>query len=84
MQPYQKLVFASTTSCYGQNSTTCCTEKTPLNPVSLYGKTKAEAERMCLEEGHVALRLATLFGLSEKYRPDLLMHTLIESAVKKG
>ena len=44
----QGTVYASTGSNYGIIENEICTEKTPLNPISLYGKTKTEAEEIFL------------------------------------
>ena len=65
----QKIIFASTGSCYGAIPDGYCTEETPLNPISLYGRTKAEGENLISEraEGGVTLRLATIFGVSQRF-----------------
>lgn len=68
----QQIIYASTTSLYG-NSGTSCDETTPVKPVSLYGITKYEAERMVMEHGNtISLRFATIFGVSPRMRIDLL------------
>ena len=56
----QKVVFPVTNSGYGiGESGKFCTEESPLNPISLYGVTKVEAEKAVLDNGNgVALRVA--------------------------
>src|SRR5438309_2149559 len=53
------VLFGSTGSNYGALVDRVCTEETPLNPLSLYGKTKTEAERYLLDNCHtIAFRFA--------------------------
>jgi len=59
-----------------------CTEESPLNPISLYGTTKVEAERIMLETGQaVTFRLATVFGAAPRMRVDLLVNDFVYRAV---
>ncbi len=59
-----------------------CTEETPMNPISLYGVTKVEAERAVLERGNcITFRLATVFGMSPRMRLDLLVNDFVHRAV---
>ncbi|MCB9742350.1 MAG: NAD-dependent epimerase/dehydratase family protein [Alphaproteobacteria bacterium] len=74
MDPATKLVYASTGSNYGEVEG-ICTEETPLNPLSLYGETKTEAEYLCMARGNVvSYRFATAFGLSPRLRLDLMIN----------
>lgn len=77
----QPIIFASTGSNYGVVDG-ICTEEAPLNPLSLYGKTKTEAERWLLEHNTtVIFRFATAFGLSPRMRLDLLINDFVYEAV---
>jgi nucleoside-diphosphate-sugar epimerase len=78
----QGTVYASTGSNYGIIENQVCTEETPLNPISLYGKTKTEAENIFLNENSaVAYRFATAFGISPRMRLDLLINDFVYQAV---
>jgi len=72
----QLIIYPCTNSGYGTKSgDVYCTEETPLEPVSLYGRTKVGAERLLLDAGNaVTLRLATVFGVSPRMRLDLLVN----------
>lgn len=80
----QLLIYASTTSFYGKSGLPC-DEETPVDPVSHYGKTKYEAEKIIMQrENSIALRFATIFGLSPKMRMDLMINDFTYKAVKEG
>lgn len=80
----QKIIYPTTNSGYGIGQDGInCTEETPLNPISLYGVTKTEAEKSLLEKGNaVTLRLATVFGVSPRMRLDLLVNDFTYKAYK--
>jgi nucleoside-diphosphate-sugar epimerase len=84
--PHQLVLFPNTNSGYGATgSEAFCTEENPLRPISLYGRTKVEAEHILLEWPNViALRLATLFGMSPRMRLDLLVNHFVYAAVTDG
>lgn len=72
----QWVLFPTTNSGYGVGQDGIyCTEETPLNPISLYGTTKSEAEQDLLQsENVITFRLATVFGCSPRMRLDLLVN----------
>ncbi|MBF0529698.1 MAG: NAD-dependent epimerase/dehydratase [Deltaproteobacteria bacterium] len=72
----QRIIIPTTNSGYGIGEKGIfCTEETPLHPISLYGITKVEAEKIVLDHGNsISLRLATVFGLSPRMRLDLLVN----------
>lgn len=82
----QKIIFPNTNSGYGVGQDDIyCTENTPLNPISHYGRMKTMAERDLLNTGRaVSLRLATVFGVSSRMRLDLLVNDFTYKAVSDG
>jgi nucleoside-diphosphate-sugar epimerase len=78
----QLVLFGSTGSNYGIVESGLCTEESPLNPISLYGITKTQAESIIMNESSgVAYRFATAFGLSQRMRLDLLVNDFVNRAV---
>ena len=78
-----KVIFPNTNSGYGIGQEGAyCTEDSPLNPISLYGRQKVEAEKSVLKIGNaIVLRLATVFGISPRMRLDLLVNDFVYKAV---
>lgn len=76
ISPLQKVIFPCTNSGYGiGEKDNFCTEKSPLKPISAYGKDKVEIEKAYLDKGSaVTVRLATVFGVSPRMRMDLLVN----------
>ncbi len=72
----QKILYPNTNSGYGiGEQQQFCTEETPLNPISLYGKQKVASEKLLLDSGRaISFRLATVFGISPRMRLDLLVN----------
>ena len=79
----QRVLFPVTNSGYGiGEKEKFCTEESPLRPISFYGITKVEAEKIILErENSVSFRLATVFGVSPRMRLDLLVNDFVWRAV---
>lgn len=83
----QKIIFPNTNSGYGRmaEGVAFCDETSSLDPVSLYGKLKVEAEKKLLAAGNaITLRLATVFGISPRMRLDLLVNDFVYRAVNDG
>lgn len=79
----QRIIFPNTNSGYGVGDQgKCCTEANPLRPLTLYGKTKVEAEAAIMDAGNaISFRLATVFGISPRMRIDLLVNEFVYRAV---
>jgi len=78
-RPEQRVVYPCTNSGYGTSDDgTVRTEESPLNPVSLYGRTKVDAEEAYRNtENCVTFRLATVYGPSSRMRTDLLVNNFV-------
>jgi nucleoside-diphosphate-sugar epimerase len=79
----QKIIFPTTNSGYGVGQKGIfCTEETPLNPITLYGRLKVDTEKLVLASGNsITLRLATVMGVSPRMRLDLLVNDFTYRAV---
>jgi nucleoside-diphosphate-sugar epimerase len=84
--PRQKLLYPCTNSGYGiGQKDRFCTEETPLKPISLYGRTKVDAEKAVLDAGNtISFRFATVFGASPRMRTDLLVNDFVQRALRDG
>jgi len=81
----QRVIYPCTNSGYGTSDDGAVrTEESPLNPVSLYGKTKVAAENEYRgTENCVTFRLATVYGPSARMRTDLLVNNFVLKAIKE-
>lgn len=75
-----RFIYASTCSVYGIGAD-LLDEFAPLNPVSLYARTKIESEKIILGMGDeyfspTILRMGTLYGDSPRMRFDLVVNTM--------
>jgi len=84
----KRLLFASSCSVYGATSE-LMDENSLIHPVSLYGETKVSSERALIEAASddfcpVIMRFATVFGLSNRLRFDLVVNLLSAKAWEDG
>ena len=78
-----KLIYLTTNSGYGiGEKNKYCNEESHLNPISLYGQTKCNAETEVMKfKNTISFRLATVFGASYRMRSDLLVNNFVQRAV---
>jgi len=79
-----KIIYLTTNSGYGiGKKNKYCDENSPLNPISLYGRTKVQSEKLIMNyKNSIGFRLATVFGYSYRMRTDLLVNNFVFKAVK--
>ena len=80
-----KVIYLTSNSGYGVGKKNkFCDEESPLNPISLYGTTKVQAEKVVMKSQNViCFRLATVFGYSHRMRTDLLVNNFVFNSIKK-
>ena len=80
----QMVVYPCTNSGYGTSvDGKVLTEEDPLKPITLYGKTKVDAESIFRNtENCTTFRLATVFGPSTRVRTDLLVNNFVLRALR--
>jgi nucleoside-diphosphate-sugar epimerase len=81
-----RFIFASTCSVYGANPATL-DERSALNPVSIYARSKIASERVLSSMadsgfGPTLLRFGTIYGLSGRTRFDLVVNLLTAKALE--
>jgi nucleoside-diphosphate-sugar epimerase len=85
-RPIEKLVYASSSSVYGDSAAIPMTEKALPQPVSPYGVTKLAAEQLChlytVNHGvpTASMRYFTVYG--PRQRPDMAFHRFIRAALQ--
>uniref|UniRef100_A0A7V3J9D8 NAD-dependent epimerase/dehydratase family protein n=1 Tax=candidate division CPR3 bacterium TaxID=2268181 RepID=A0A7V3J9D8_UNCC3 len=85
-----RFVFASSCSIYGvMEGDRKLDEESPLNPVSLYARSKIQSEEGILslmDENFspTILRMGTLYGYSPRMRFDLVVNTMTKTAIVEG
>ena len=83
-----RFIFASSCSVYG-SSEFLMDEQSQTEPISLYGKTKIDSEKVLLDARSevfhpIILRFATVFGLAPRPRFDLVVNLLTAKARQEG
>ena len=75
----KKVIYLTTNSGYGVGEKNkYCDENSPLKPISLYGQTKVQAEKIVMSYNNsIGFRLATVFGYSYRMRTDLLVNNFV-------
>ncbi len=84
----RRYVYSSSCSVYGHGESVGLTETSPRHPVSAYARSKVDLEDFLFDMGRrskgdfevVALRLATVFGLSPRMRFDLAVNVMTKNA----
>jgi nucleoside-diphosphate-sugar epimerase len=83
--PIERLVYASSSSVYGDNVAMPMREDAMLQPVSPYGVTKLSAEQLCYlyfvncQVPAVSLRYFTVYG--PRQRPDMGFHRFLRATL---
>lgn len=82
----KRVVYASSCSVYGFAEKGVFSEKSKLNPVSLYARTKMLSEKYYVDDqvDAIILRFATVYGNSPKPRLDLVVNTMIATSYFDG
>lgn len=81
-----RIIFTSTCSVYGAQDG-ILSENSPTDPLSVYAKTKLEAEQYLIGKNALIFRLGTLFGVSDLFarlRLDLVVNIMTVRAAMTG
>ncbi len=80
------MVFASSCSVYGFTESGTCDERSPVEPLTAYARSKVATERDLTELAGpdfrvTCLRFATACGMSDRLRLDLVLNDFVASAL---
>ena len=83
----RRFLFASSCNVYGRGLFDILDEESPPRPVSKFGETKLEAERIVLQMKSeffepVVARTATMFGCSPRMRFDVAVNHMVATALR--
>jgi nucleoside-diphosphate-sugar epimerase len=79
----QQIIMPTTNSAYGSgDKNNYCDENSELKPLSLYARDKVEVEKVLMDHPlATSFRLATVFGISQRMRLDLLVNNFMYRAI---
>ncbi|MBR5232991.1 MAG: sugar nucleotide-binding protein [Clostridia bacterium] len=87
VKTFEKLMFTSSDTVYGEGGAYAFREDDELKPISVYGSQKAEAEKVFVSKGGTALRLPLMFSRSlsvtKKHFCDIIYENLKNGEVTK-
>ena len=86
LSPNQRIIMPTTNSAYGSgDKDNYCDENSPLKPLSLYARDKVVVEKALMDSPNAtSFRLATVFGISQRMRLDLLVNNFVYRALTDG
>lgn len=85
----KRFIYSSSCAVYGIAKKKHVDEKSPINPLTAYAKSKVLVEeglkKLCDDNFSVCLlRNSTVYGFSPRFRNDLVVNSLVTSAVALG
>lgn len=85
----RRFLFSSSCSIYGIAKTDVVTEKSPVNPLTAYARSKIACEKALTQLADdtftvALLRNSTVYGFSPRFRNDLVVNNLVTSALATG
>lgn len=85
----RRFIFSSSCAVYGIAKENIVSEKSPINPLTAYARSKALVEKALQDLADekfcvCLLRNATVFGFSPRFRNDLVVNNLVTSGLAFG
>jgi len=85
----KRFIFASSCSIYGLSESGIVDEQSPINPLTIYAKSKYASEKALAKLADekftvILLRNATVYGFSQAFRDDLVVNNFVACGVTLG